>query len=196
MLEFYIRNFIYLNPESIELTIRGAFPRMDYKQANAVFTGLDLGYVTNFKRLDISLSASLIYAQNISQNSYLTGIPPHQFSAEAKYNFSNRGKISNPFIAIKGSYTMEQYRAPQVLPSELFINQGSDAELPSSFDFAAAPSGYFLLNIQAGLTLKRNTISINVDNALNKTYRNYLDLFRYYADQPGVNVTLRYQYSF
>ena len=192
----YISDFIYLNPESIELTIRGAFPRMDYKQANAVFTGLDLDYNTNFKRLDVMISASLIYAENTSQNSKLNGVPPHQFSAEAKYNFTKRGKITNPFIAIKGTYTMEQYRAPQVLPSELFLNQNTGAELPSSFDFAPAPSGYFLLNIQAGLTLKRNIISLNVDNALNKTYRNYLDLFRYYADQPGVNVTLRYQYNF
>ncbi len=192
----YIRNFIYLNPESIELTIRGAFPRMDYKQANAVFAGVDLDYSTNFKRFDINLAASMIYAQNISQNSKLNGVPPQQFSAEAKYNFRKWRKIENPFIAVKGSYTMEQYRAPQVLPADLFLNQNTDAELPSSFDFAPAPDGYFLLNIQAGFAIKRNFISLTVDNTLNKTYRNYLDLFRYYADQPGLNFTLRYQYNF
>lgn len=192
----YIRNFIYLNPESIELTIRGAFPRMDYKQANAIFAGVDLGYSTHFKRVDMTIAASLIYAENVSQNSRLNGVPPHQFSAEARYNFRSRRKIENPFFAVKGSYTMEQYHSPQVLPSDLFLNQNIDATLPSSFDFAAAPEGYFLLNIQAGFSIKRNIISLSVDNALNKTYRNYLDLFRYYADQPGVNFTLRYQYIF
>ena len=191
-----IHDFIYLNPESIELTIRGAFPRMDYKQATAIFAGLDLGYATQFKNLDIDLGASTIFAQNISQDSKLNGVPPHQFSAKAKYNFNNRSKIENPFIAVKASYTLQQYRAPEVLNSDYFLSNYGDLELPSSFDFAAAPDGYFLLNIQAGFTIKRNMISLSVDNALNTTYRNYLDMFRYYADQPGRNFTLRYQYNF
>jgi len=169
---------------------------MDYKQADAVFTGLDLGYGTNYKRLDIDVAASAIFAQNTSHDSRLNGVPPHHFSAEAKYNFKSRRKVENPFVAVKGSYTMQQYRAPQVVDSDLFLSPGKGSELPASFDFAPAPEGYFLLNIRAGFSLKRNVFSLSVDNALNNTYRNYLDLFRYYANQPGINFTLRYQYNF
>jgi iron complex outermembrane receptor protein len=37
---------------------------------------------------------------------------------------------------------------------------------------------------------------LSVDNALNEKYRDYLNRLRYFADEPGLNVTVGMNFSF
>jgi iron complex outermembrane receptor protein len=91
---------------------------------------------------------------------------------------------------------MEQYRAPDVFPFESVFEAGTSSTLPSSFDFAAAPDGYFLVGARAGMRLGRTSLQLGVENLLNTTYRNYMNRFRYYMDEPGLNITLRIKHNF
>ncbi len=74
--------------------------------------------------------------------------------------------------------------------------------IPSDItDYKAAPPTYTLLNIEAGYSMKlkqKNALqfSVSAENAANKSYRNYLNRFRYYTDEPGANIIFRIKYAF
>lgn len=193
----FIDNYIFLNPRDIELTIRGAFPRFDYEQTDALYWGADLQVDGQFDEgFTYLASASFVWAQNIEKGDFFINIPAHHFSLELKKTWDDRESIKQPFVALSGNYTMEQYRAPDVFPFETVFQSGTDALLPRSFDFAAAPDGYFLLSARAGIRLKSTSFQIGVENLLNTTYRNYMNRFRYYMDEPGINLTLRIKHNF
>ncbi|MBP6732798.1 MAG: hypothetical protein KA149_12105, partial [Chitinophagales bacterium] len=67
-------------------------------------------------------------------------------------------------------------------------------------DYAPPPPAYWLLNFEAGLNfdfgLNKFSVSMNLDNAANFKYRDYLDRFRYYADARGINCALRLKWEF
>jgi iron complex outermembrane receptor protein len=192
-----IDNYIFLNPRDIELTIRGAFPRFDYEQTDALYWGSDVQVDGQLSEgLSYLAMASFVWAQNIDNGDFFINIPAHQFSLELKKTWDDFKSIKQPSIALSGNYTMEQYRAPYVFPFETVFEAGTDAQLPRSFDFAAAPDGYFLLGARAGMRLGSTSIQLGIENLLNATYRNYMNRFRYYMDEPGINLTLRIKHNF
>ena len=67
-------------------------------------------------------------------------------------------------------------------------------------DYVKAPDGYTLLNAEAGTTITiksfKAVISIAAQNILNTRYRNYLNRFRYYADDEGRNISVKLKIPF
>lgn len=63
-----------------------------------------------------------------------------------------------------------------------------------------APPTFTTLGLDAAHTFwlgkNRLEVGLNVQNLTNVRYREYLDLFRFYADMPGVNVGLRAKLTF
>lgn len=70
----------------------------------------------------------------------------------------------------------------------------------SNFDFMAAPSGYWLWDLSAGISIKGERVQYDIrvasENTLDKTYREYTNRFRYYADDPGRNFILSFKCIF
>jgi len=193
----YIENFIFLNPRDIELTIRGAFPRFDYEQTDALYWGADFQVDGQLNHgFSYLANVGLVWAQDIKNGDFFINIPAHQFSGELKKTWDDQGLVTQPWIAISAEYTMEQYRAPEVYPFETVFVSGDDTPLPSSFDFAPAPEDYFLLGARAGMRLVNTSVQLGVENLLNATYRNYMNRFRYYMDEPGINLTIRIKHNF
>ncbi len=68
-------------------------------------------------------------------------------------------------------------------------------EDPRGQDLIAPPNAYNLLNLEAGSTLHfgRQPLSVIVGatNILNTRYRDYMNAFRYFADEPGANMYLK-----
>lgn len=192
-----MENFIYPKATDVELTIRGSFPRFDYEQTDALYWGADFQYHSDFgRKWRTMLRASLVWASDLNSGDYFINIPAHNFEGSLKYVFDDWKRVSRPFIGLGANYTMRQYRSPAAFPFESVFNQSESTVLPSSFDFAPAPDDYFLLSAEAGLSLKRLNINLRIDNILNTAYRNYMNRFRYYADEPGINFTLRLNYTF
>ncbi|MFT6996476.1 MAG: iron complex outermembrane receptor protein [Cryomorphaceae bacterium] len=193
----FIDNYIFMNPRDIELTIRGAFPRFDYEQTDALYWGSDLQVEGQLvKGFSYLATASLVWAQNVGDGNFFINIPAHQFLLEIKKTWDDLNRIRQPWIAVSGNYTMEQYRAPEGFPFESVFEPGTSTVLPSSFDFAAAPDGYFLVGARAGMRLGQTSFQLGVENLLSNTYRNYMNRFRYYMDEPGLNITLRVKHNF
>ncbi len=192
----YVDDYIYLNPKTIELTIQGAFPRFDYEQDDALFFGVDARYGARLSPDLLSLSqVNMVWAENLQNGTYFINIPAHQVSTSLRYGLERLTEVDGLFLAANINYTAEQFRTPELFPFENLMG-GSDRPLPESFDFMPPPDGYLLVGIQAGIAIGNLSIGVEATNLFNKSYRNYLNRFRYYAYEMGRNFTLRLNYKF
>jgi iron complex outermembrane receptor protein len=177
----YIQNFIYLRPlvengEAVYFTtVRGAFPGFAYEQINAIFQGIDLQATYQISpKLAFQQKTSIVHAFDVLHNfKYLVNIPANRF----EYNLSYHWMQEKQYVSIGLVQVSQQTR----------VEPGSD--------YAAPPKGYQLVQLNWGLQLKKIDFGIRVSNALNTAYRDYLNRFRYYADDQGRNISLRVLYK-
>ncbi|WP_153042148.1 TonB-dependent receptor [Rufibacter roseus] len=186
----YIDNYIYLEPDpEPTLTIRGAFLTARQRQTNATMTGLDLNATYQFTdRLMLESKTSLVRGFNRTANEYLIWIPADRFTNSLRYELDKlgqRGQFSQNFFAVGGTYVARQ----RFVPDNYLLR-----------DYAMPPAGYFLLHAEAGTTLQVGNHQVEIGligrNLLNTSYRDYLNRFRYYADEVGRNITLRVSIPF
>ena len=181
----YIFDFIYLKPQPEPiLTIRGAFPYFKYTQTDASFKGIDVSGSWEFvKRTTISSKLTYLRVYDERNDSYLVMIPPNRLDNQLKYQLADRGKWKDGFISVGNLLVAEQKR------------------VPANSDFMPPPKAYSLWSLQVGATLKVSEkqqleVGINVQNVFNTMYRDYLNRFRYYADDMGRNASLRLKWKF
>ena len=180
----YINNFIYLEPvQPPTLTIRGAFPTFFYRQVDARFTGADFKIAFSpLHGLSAELKASVLRAWNLTAEDYLILMPADNFGGSLSYQFHDGKVLQEPYLTASYVYTRRQNRFP--------VDQ----------DYLDPPAAYGLLAFDAGTTLsvggQRIDIGFSVSNALNTRYRNYLNRFRYFADEIGRNYSIRIKIPF
>jgi iron complex outermembrane receptor protein len=177
----YIQNFIYLRPmvnkgQAVYFTtVRGAFPGFSYEQIDAIFQGID--FQANYQitpKLAFQQKTSIVQAFDISDKfKYLVNIPANRF----EYNLSYRWMKDKQYVSLGVVQVGEQTRAE-----------------PGS-DYAVPPKAYEIVQANWGLSLKKIDLGIRISNALNTAYRDYLNRFRYYADDQGRNVSFRVLYK-
>jgi iron complex outermembrane receptor protein len=191
-----INNYIYLKPDSVPIVRqRGAFPAYSYDQVRATFRGLDATIrYTLASRLSITSKTSLLFAYDQTNRGYLVYIPPNRTDNGLRYELtpetaSNPRRISGAYVSINVLYVARQNRAPAVTQRQ------ENGQLIFTGDFAPPPPAYTLLGAEAGFSWRAGQQLINVilsgSNLLNRTYRDYLDRFRYFADAPGRNIMLK-----
>lgn len=175
-----INNFIYLLPDTHQtLTIRGVFPTFRYVQTDALLSGADIVCkVMPTKGLEVGFQSSLLFARDLHQKDWLAQMPPQRFEYSLRYEIPFYKMIKSWHIAAKAIQVLKQYH------------------LPNNYaDYLPAPNGYTLLNIETGLSVAINNQPINfilaVNNVTNAVYRNYLNRFRYFTDEAGVNAMLK-----
>jgi iron complex outermembrane recepter protein len=192
---YFIKNYISLDPTEVELTIRGAFPSFNYKQSDAVFTGADLETAYNInKQWIVNSQISFLYVRNIERKNYFTQIPPSRINTGIKKLFKETKFLKNMYLSASANWTMKQYFAPRGLTEGDFENP-QQIENYSIFDFAPAPNGYLLAALETGFEVKVKEqmvgVNLSVENLFNSVYRNYMNRFRYYADEMGRNFSIR-----
>jgi iron complex outermembrane recepter protein len=178
------RNFIYYVPgESPELTIRGAFPVFTYTQNNAAIAGGDamLTWLPS-KRVSVTGKAMWLYGENKDRNEPLIYLPPPRFELALTLSAGDRKRVKDAYLEPVLTWVAEQER------------------VPANSDFLPPPPAYWLLGLNASATLMAGRqpliFTFGISNAANASYRDYLDRFRYYADSPGSNYTLRLRIPF
>jgi iron complex outermembrane recepter protein len=179
-----IRNFIYQQPRPDDpvLTIRGAFPKIEYQATDALLQGMDLSTVFNFnQQLSLTSRYSMLRARNQKTDDWLIFMPADRISNELTYALKDAGRFNNTYFSVEIQNVSRQTRVPD--------------ETNGKQDYKEAPAGYTLVNVNASTTFNINklplTLSIGGRNLLNKAYRDYLNFFRYYTDEMGRNVSLR-----
>lgn len=191
-----INNYIYLKPDSVPIVRqRGAFPAYSYRQVRATFRGVDATIRYQLTdRLAFTSRTSLLFAYDRTNRDYLVYIPPNRTNNGLRYELGDRSasgqqRISGVYVSLTNQYVARQNRAP------LVTQRQENGRVVFTGDFAPPPAGYALWGAEIGFAWRVSHQPLNViltgTNLLNRAYRDYLDRFRYFADEPGRNVTLR-----
>ena len=181
----YINNFIYLKPTlPATLTIKGAFPTFNYTQVDAALTGFDLKSKYHFsKKLSWTGKTSFLWAYNLTEKNWLVGMPSNRFFNNLEIEFPQIKKLTNVYLEANLTTVLEQTKVPE------------------NSDYLTPPPAYNLVGIGAGFsipTFKKQQLIVDftINNLLNKAYRDYLNRFRYYADEMGRNYSLKMKLTF
>lgn len=193
-----INDYIYQIPTGAEYTIRGAFQVWSYKQIDALIAGLDVDVTLNpAENWQTKVSLSYLYGQDITNDLPLISMPPLEWKSEIQYNFKGKRK---PFIAVNTENVFSQNRYPDydfvlsnIIENGVFVDKTVHISEP--------PKAYFLLGAKAGIQFQfnnKNTLQVNANaqNLLNTAYRNYLNRFRYFADEAGRQFQIQCIYKF
>lgn len=179
-----INDFIYAKPSLTPITlISGTFPLFTYTQANVDLKGFDLELRYKIlPALSIDAKTSLVRAWNRTIHDYLIFMPADRFDNSIRYDIGKWGRMNNWYISTGVLTVLKQTRVP-----------------PNS-DYVPPPDGYTLVNANAGFECLFKKKKLNIElagyNLTNRAYRDYLNRFRYYADDLGINVVLRAKMSF
>ena len=176
-----IHHFIYLKPlmdkgePSFITTVRGSFPAFTYEQIDASFKGMD-GQVSYSISESWSLQqkTSIVRAYDELNNTYMINIPPDRFEYLIRYQF----KKHKQYV----SWGMTQ------------ISTQKRVEINA--DFSPPPKGYILGQVHWGISINKFDLGVSVTNAFNQAYRDYLNRFRYFAEDQGQNISFRATYRF
>jgi iron complex outermembrane recepter protein len=195
-----ISDFLYLNPASETiLTVRGAFPVYRYAQSDAVLQGLDAAFSIPFAPTwSFENRASLLRGRRFDRSGpetrrdWLPLMPADRFQYGIKWKAEGgRAKVEGKRPVGAGGETFVRVMATTTLRQRRIPEQGL---------LKAAPATFTLLNFDAAHTLafKKQTLEIGltIQNLGNARYREYLNFFRFYADEPGINVGVRAKWIF
>ena len=155
------------------LTIKGAFPLFSYQQTNARLHGLDLFFLYKpYNWLQFQVKGSVVRAIRSASRSYLPGIPSDRLEPGLLSNLkTKKGQVWSLGIFVPMQARQWRYEAES--------------------DYVAPPPAYSLLNalISYEFKYKKQTLTVSFEgnNLLNKTYRDYLNRFRYFTDELGRN---------
>ncbi|AQG79264.1 TonB-dependent receptor [Spirosoma montaniterrae] len=187
----WINNYIYLKPDSVPIVRqRGAFPSFTYNQVRATFRGIDATLRYKLAEgLTLVSKTSLLFAYDHTNRDYLVYIPPNRTDNGLRYTLPDRGRFSGMYVSVSSQYVSRQNRVPTVTQRE------EGGRIIFTGDFAPPPPAYTLFGAELGFRSRigRQPISLILTgtNLLNRAYRDYLDRFRYFADEPGRNVMLK-----
>jgi iron complex outermembrane receptor protein len=180
-----IDNYLYFGPAIgpdgrpiFDVLIRGTFPRFTTHSVDALFYGADGGIeVAPIPQLEIGAQASLVRVKDVDDGSYLVFIPADHYRGSLTYHPPDLGSLRKSFATVTGTYVARQTR------------------YDPTADFIAPPPAYFLLGAELGTetTLADQSVRIALQgsNLTNSRYRDYTNLNRYFADEPGWQVWLR-----
>ncbi len=193
-----IQDFIYLNPQrNFVLTSRGAFPAYFYTQDAAVLQGIDAAAsIPLFKGFSFETRASLLRGhrfvrdsgENTRHRDWLPLMPADRFQYGIQWQ--QPASAGSSFIRLMAGTTLHQSRIPE---------QGL---------LKAAPETFTLLSLDAGHTFKiypsgkdkangqNLEFGLSIQNLGNVRYREYLNFFRFFTDEPGLNIGLRAKWTF
>ena len=180
----FITDFINLIPSvPATLTLRGAYPTFRYVQSNAVLRGIDFSVHKTLNRSFMAgAKTALLWAKNSDTKEWIIQMPSNRIEGDITYSFANK-RLQNAAIELRYMHIMQQTRIPV-----------------SILDYIPPPNAYSLLNLDFSsdvLVGKRQiSVGLTVVNLLNQTYRDYMNRYRYYADDVGISIFLILNYTF
>jgi iron complex outermembrane receptor protein len=192
----WMDGFIFLEPTfPPELTIRGAFPSFRYTQTDARLIGTDISltYHVN-EHINWEGKASLLRARDLTRDQWIIQMPSDRYETRLEYHFRNAGKLNETYIGAGFLYVLRQIRVPL----------DGNIEIPGTSvkqsDYLMPPPSYWLTSIEAGTKLKVGhdnwSIVFTATNLFNRSYRDYMNAFRYFSDEIGRNLALRLRIPF
>lgn len=190
-----IQDFILIEPLELVETIRGNFPSWEYRQTNAQLFGVDVDAslkINDFLSLNHQLS--IVKGYDMERDVPLINMPPISTKNEISYNnkYLNNLKINleSEFVFAQNEYPDNNF--------EIFLPFTQTTEV---LDVSTPPEAYHLINFNSSIDFKVTensslTVGLGITNLLNISYRNYLNLLRFYSDDLGRNILLNLKFNY
>ena len=177
-----INNFIFSRPTN-EVDPESGFQIFDVTQGDATLRGVEAAvefHPTIW--LHLQGGADYTHGQNTTLDSPLPSIPPFRATYTARFEGVQLGGLESPYVFVGGESNAKQTRLDPS-EAEFFDTSGYRSE------------GYTLVNVGGGFTLPYTGRGLRVDlqlrNALDKRYANFLSRYKTYALDPGRNLVVR-----
>ncbi|HEX2250532.1 MAG TPA: TonB-dependent receptor [Gemmatimonadales bacterium] len=170
----FIDNFIFPDPTG-EIDPESGLQIFQISGGNARLTGFEAAvefHPTSF--LHLRGAADYTRGQNTTTDRPLPFIPPFRATYSARLEAGEWGWLEAPYFSIGGESNARQRRLD-----------------PEDF----APEGYTLVNVGGGFTFpvgsRRVSVDLQLRNAFDKAYANFLSRYKTYALDPGRNLIVR-----
>jgi iron complex outermembrane receptor protein len=175
----YIDNFIFPDPTG-ETDPESGFQIFDITQGNARLAGFEAVMEYHATRwLHLRGTADYTRGQNRTTDTPLPFIPPFRATYSVKLEGEDRWGVQHPYFSIGGESNARQ----------------TDLD-PDDF----APDGYTLVHLGAGVVVPMGERAVALDlqlrNALDQEYADFLSRYKTYALDPGRNFVVRLSAEF
>lgn len=189
-----IKDFILLEPTGLDFTIRGSFPVWEYKQTDALLYGIDIDYGIDItERIKFKTAFSYVYGKDTVADEQLISMPAPNFRSELIYEKEKWN------IKLINNSVFKQSRYPDNNFESEFIE--NDELATAIVDVSTPPDGYSIFDM-VGMyrcsiwNSNDMTLGVSVTNLFDRSYRDYLNRQRFYADNTGRNFTLNINFKF
>jgi iron complex outermembrane receptor protein len=174
-----ISDFIYQLPvQPPTITLRGTFPTFMFTQTDVVMQGAEVNVSYSLSKHFITTGAiSYLHADDVTHNQPLIYMPSNRSKLGVQYQTNSLWKVEHFFAEINWQYVAEQKR------------------IPTNMDYKNPPPAYNLFDANIGFEIpvknQHIKVSASAKNMFNVSYRDYLNRFRYFTDEPGRNFIVR-----
>lgn len=172
------------DPFNPTLTVRGTFPTYRHTQLPALISGLDLSAtVAVTKQLNMYATGSMVRGTDVQHDQPLFLMPSDRLRLGTHIHVDDVALLHDAFVDLSLFGVREQTR----------VTPGTD--------YAPPPPGYILADVSAGGMIDlsdsvQSRLTITCTNMFNTAYRDYLSRYRYFADDPGRNLIIRFTTTF
>ena len=190
-----IQDFILIEPTGLRETIRGNFQVWEYRQTEVQLFGVDIDASYNLnKALKFTHQLSLVKGYERGNDLPLINMPP--VNTKNQISYSNQ-KLNNLVLSLESEYVFAQNEYPDN-NFEVYIPV---LETTETLDISTPPNAYHLLKLNGSMDFKVSKkaslkVGLEITNLLNSSYRSYLNLLRYYADDLGRNFLLNLKLNY
>ncbi len=187
----FIDDYIYFVPEQQEgqcaplsCTARGPFPVFAFSPRDAAFTGGELRTEVRTPRLPFGVSAQGAWVRgfDLADGRQLAFIPGDRYAVAGRYYLPDSSFTARGYLEVNGTLVARR--------------NALDVDL----DYAPPPATYALLGAAAGIEFVPDRhvyrLALAGTNLTNARYRDYTNLLRYFADEIGWSVSLRFSVEF
>lgn len=193
----HIKDFIILEPNGTDTTIRGAFPVWQYRQSDSRLFGIDASVSYTYQNFNLVSNFAYVNGQDLEKDEPLINMPPFNISNTLTYRKAGWNSF---FLSLNSQLITEQNRFPDDNFEVRIIDRATGEFENVLLDISTPPSAYHLLNLRSGMEFelgaKRLSINLIINNLLNTTYRSYLNALRFYADEVGTNAMLQLKLNY
>lgn len=185
-----INDFILIEPTALRQTNRGNFQVWEYRQTQARLLGVDVdNRFTINDHIEINNQFSYVQGRDLTRDLPLINIPAANTRNSIIYRFP---EVNNLQLKLESNYVFRQTQFPDN-NFEVFLAQTENFEL---VDVSTPPDAYHLVNFRGDIDFalsEKSTLNLGLlmNNMFNKSYREYLNRQRYYADDLGRNILLQ-----
>ena len=181
-----IDNYIMAVPDVANptITVRGTFPTYRFTQMPARLYGGDVNVKYDVHdKVNLYASSAIVRGSDVRRNEPLLFVPADRARIGAHVHTDDVWQVHDAFFDVS------------------ILGVRRQDNVVAGRDYTEPPNGYYRADVSVGGVLELSEhmlarVTLSCTNLFNAAYRDYLSQYRYFTDDPGRNIILRFTTSF